>query len=52
MFGNLLEITNHAFLKNILFASIALILIIIIYRPFMISTFDLMFSRMFGLNTT
>ncbi|HCU8697136.1 TPA: metal ABC transporter permease [Staphylococcus aureus] len=52
LFGNLLAITNSAFLTTIVIASIVLILIIIFYRPLMISTFDPTFSRMSGLNTT
>ncbi|EOD4377663.1 TPA: metal ABC transporter permease [Staphylococcus aureus] len=52
LFGNLLAITNSAFLTTIVIGSIVLILIIIFYRPLMISTFDPMFSRMSGLNTT
>ncbi|HDH6320915.1 TPA: metal ABC transporter permease [Staphylococcus aureus LTCF-1-5] len=52
LFGNLLAITNSAFLTTILIGSIVLILIIIFYRPLMISTFDPTFSRMSGLNTT
>ena len=47
LFGNLLAITNSAFLTTIV-----IILIIIFYRPLMISTFDPTFSRMSGLNTT
>ncbi|HDJ3452897.1 TPA: metal ABC transporter permease [Staphylococcus aureus] len=52
LFGNLLAITNSAFLTTIVIGSIVLILIIIFYRPLMISTFDTTFSRMSGLNTT
>ncbi|HCV1786906.1 TPA: metal ABC transporter permease [Staphylococcus aureus] len=52
LFGNLLAITNSAFLTTIVTGSIVLILIIIFYRPLMISTFDPTFSRMSGLNTT
>ncbi|HDC8796107.1 TPA: metal ABC transporter permease [Staphylococcus aureus] len=52
LFGNLLAITNSAFLTTIVNGSIVLILIIIFYRPLMISTFDPTFSRMSGLNTT
>ncbi|HCY9286579.1 TPA: metal ABC transporter permease [Staphylococcus aureus] len=52
LFGNLLAITNSAFLTTIVIGSIVLILIIIFYRPLMISTFDSTFSRMSGLNTT
>ncbi|HDA2467223.1 TPA: metal ABC transporter permease [Staphylococcus aureus] len=52
LFGNLLAITNSAFLTTIMIGSIVLILIIIFYRPLMISTFDPTFSRMSGLNTT
>ncbi|HGL3565784.1 TPA: metal ABC transporter permease [Staphylococcus aureus] len=52
LFGNLLTITNSAFLTTIVIGSIVLILIIIFYRPLMISTFDPTFSRMSGLNTT
>ncbi len=49
LFGNLLAITNSAFLTTIVIGSIVLILIIIFYRPLMISTFDPTFSRMSGL---
>lgn len=52
LFGNLLAITNSAFLTTIVIGSIVLILIIIFYRPLMFSTFDPTFSRMSGLNTT
>ncbi|HHX2729311.1 TPA: metal ABC transporter permease [Staphylococcus aureus] len=52
LFGNLLAITNSAFLTTIVIGSIVLILIIIFYRPLMVSTFDPTFSRMSGLNTT
>ncbi|HCZ5796283.1 TPA: metal ABC transporter permease [Staphylococcus aureus] len=52
LFGSLLAITNSAFLTTIVIGSIVLILIIIFYRPLMISTFDPTFSRMSGLNTT
>ncbi|HCV4769110.1 TPA: metal ABC transporter permease [Staphylococcus aureus] len=52
LFGNLLAITNSAYLTTIVIGSIVLILIIIFYRPLMISTFDPTFSRMSGLNTT
>ncbi|HCY3076521.1 TPA: metal ABC transporter permease [Staphylococcus aureus] len=52
LFGNLLAITNSAFLTTIVIGSIVLILIIIFYRPLMISTFDPTFSRMSALNTT
>ncbi|HBC4354379.1 TPA: metal ABC transporter permease [Staphylococcus aureus] len=52
LFGNLLAITNSAFLTTIVIGSIVLILIIIFYRPLMISTFDPTFSSMSGLNTT
>lgn len=52
LFGNLLAITNSAFLTTIVIGPIVLILIIIFYRPLMISTFDPTFSRMSGLNTT
>ncbi|HDF0726428.1 TPA: metal ABC transporter permease [Staphylococcus aureus] len=52
LFGNLLAITNSAFLTTIVIGSIVLILIIIFYLPLMISTFDPTFSRMSGLNTT
>ncbi|EHT20916.1 fecCD transport family protein [Staphylococcus aureus subsp. aureus CIG1114] len=52
LFGNLLAITNSAFSTTIVIGSIVLILIIIFYRPLMISTFDPTFSRMSGLNTT
>ncbi|MBO1198809.1 metal ABC transporter permease [Staphylococcus simiae] len=52
LFGNLLAITQSAFWTTIIIGLIVLLLIIIFYRPLMISTFDPTFSRMSGLNTT
>ncbi|MGN5883236.1 metal ABC transporter permease [Staphylococcus simulans] len=52
LFGNLLAITKTAYWSTIIVSVIVLLLIIISYRPLMISTFDPTFSRMSGLNTT
>ncbi|PTK42758.1 manganese ABC transporter permease, partial [Staphylococcus nepalensis] len=52
LFGNLLAITNSAYWSTIVVSILVLLLIIIFYRPLMISTFDPTFSRMSGLNTT
>ncbi|WP_105993443.1 metal ABC transporter permease [Staphylococcus simulans] len=52
LFGNLLAITKTAYWSTIIVSVIVLLLIIIFYRPLMISTFDPTFSRMSGLNTT
>ncbi|EHJ06714.1 metal ABC transporter permease [Staphylococcus simiae] len=52
LFGNLLAITQSAFWTTVIIGLIVLLLIIIFYRPLMISTFDPTFSRMSGLNTT
>ena len=52
LFGNLLAITNQSFWTTIIIGISVITLIIIFYRPLMISTFDETFSRMSGLNTT
>ncbi|MGS0667052.1 metal ABC transporter permease [Staphylococcus arlettae] len=52
LFGNILAITTNIFWSTIIVSAIVLLLIVIFYRPLMISTFDSTFSRMSGLNTT
>ena len=52
LFGNLLAITNQSFWTTIIIGMSVLTLIVVFYRPLMISTFDATFSRMSGLNTT
>ncbi|MGW9992847.1 metal ABC transporter permease [Staphylococcus capitis] len=52
LFGNLLAITNQSFRTTIIIGMSVLTLIVVFYRPLMISTFDATFSRMSGLNTT
>lgn len=52
LFGNLLAITNQSFWTTIIIGISVLTLIVVFYRPLMISTFDATFSRMSGLNTT
>lgn len=52
LFGNLLAITNQSFWTTIIIGISVLALIVVFYRPLMISTFDATFSRMSGLNTT
>ncbi|MCM3506833.1 metal ABC transporter permease [Staphylococcus capitis] len=52
LFGNLLAITNQSFWTTIIIGMSVLTLIVVFYRPLMISTFDATFSRMGGLNTT
>ena len=52
LFGNLLAITNQAFLSTLIICGLILVLIIIFYRPLKISTFDPTFSKMSGLNTS
>ncbi len=51
LFGNLLAITNQSFWTTIIIGMSVLTLIVVFYRPLMISTFDATFSRMSGLNT-
>ena len=52
LFGNLLAITHQTFWSTIIIGIIVMLLIIVLYRPLMISTFDATFSRVSGLNTT
>ena len=52
LFGNLLAVTQSTFWSTIIVGIIVMVLIIIFYRPLMVSTFDPVFSRMSGLNTT
>lgn len=52
LFGNLLAITHQTFWSTIVIGIIVMLLIIVLYRPLMISTFDATFSRVSGLNTT
>lgn len=52
LFGNLLAVTHTTFWSTVVVGLIVMILIITFYRPLMISTFDPIFSRMSGLNTT
>lgn len=52
LFGNLLAITNQSFWTTIIIGMSVITLIVVFYRPLMISTFDATFSRMSGLNTT
>ena len=52
LFGNLLAITRQTFWTTIIIGVIVMLLIVILYRPLMISTFDATFSRVSGLNTT
>nr|WP_156393447.1 metal ABC transporter permease [Staphylococcus sp. NAM3COL9] len=52
LFGNLLAVTQSTFWSTIIVGLLVMILIIIFYRPLMVSTFDPVFSRMSGLNTT
>ena len=52
LFGNLLAITQQTFWTTIIIGVIVMLLIGILYRPLMISTFDATFSRVSGLNTT
>ncbi|EKU50007.1 metal ABC transporter permease [Staphylococcus massiliensis] len=52
LFGNILAITNEVFWTTIIVSVMVLLLIIIFYRPLMLSTFDAEFSRLSGLNTT
>ena len=52
LFGNLLAVTHATFWSTVVVGLIVMILIITFYRPLMISTFDPIFSRMSGLNTT
>ncbi|MDE9878201.1 metal ABC transporter permease [Staphylococcus pseudintermedius] len=52
LFGNILAITQSAFHTTLAVSIVVLALILILYRPLKISTFDPIFSRMSGLNTT
>ncbi|QLK85425.1 metal ABC transporter permease [Staphylococcus sp. 17KM0847] len=52
LFGNILAITQGAFYTTFIVSIIVITLIIILYRPLKMSTFDPIFSRMSGLNTT
>ncbi|WP_281198398.1 metal ABC transporter permease [Staphylococcus schleiferi] len=52
LFGNILAITQSAFYTALVVSIIVLSLIIILFRPLKMSTFDPVFSRMSGLNTT
>ncbi|MHD0449308.1 metal ABC transporter permease [Staphylococcus cohnii] len=52
LFGNLLAVTHATFWSTVIVGLIVMVLIITFYRPLMISTFDPIFSRMSGLNTT
>ncbi|WP_086428384.1 metal ABC transporter permease [Staphylococcus cornubiensis] len=52
LFGNILAITQSAFHTTLAVSTVVLALILILYRPLKMSTFDPIFSRMSGLNTT
>ncbi|EGQ0290268.1 metal ABC transporter permease [Staphylococcus pseudintermedius] len=52
LFGNILAITQYAFHTTLAVSIVVLALILILYRPLKMSTFDPTFSRMSGLNTT
>ncbi|MBI5975134.1 metal ABC transporter permease [Staphylococcus sp. H16/1A] len=52
LFGNILAITTSAFLQTLVVSIIVVVLVLVLYRPLKISTFDPVFSRMSGLNTT
>ncbi|PTE81506.1 manganese ABC transporter permease [Staphylococcus equorum] len=52
LFGNLLAVTQSTFWSTIVVGVLVMILIILFYRPLMVSTFDPVLSRMSGLNTT
>ncbi|EPU7790806.1 metal ABC transporter permease [Staphylococcus pseudintermedius] len=52
LFGNILAITQYAFHTTLAVSIVVLALILILYRPLQMSTFDPIFSRMSGLNTT
>ncbi|HDV6105554.1 TPA: metal ABC transporter permease [Staphylococcus pseudintermedius] len=52
LFGNILAITQSAFHTTLAVSIVVLALILILYRPLKMSTFDPIFSRMSGLNTT
>ncbi|MDW8799514.1 metal ABC transporter permease [Staphylococcus pseudoxylosus] len=52
LFGNLLAVTQVTFWSTIVVGVLVMLLIIVFYRPLMVSTFDPVFSRMSGLNTT
>ncbi|PTG23594.1 manganese ABC transporter permease [Staphylococcus chromogenes] len=51
LFGNILAITDDAFHTTFWISLCVIILILILYRPLKISTFDPIFSRMNGLPT-
>ncbi|EMC0265102.1 metal ABC transporter permease [Staphylococcus pseudintermedius] len=51
LFGNILAITQSAFHTTLAVSIVVLALILILYRPLKMSTFDPIFSRMSGLNT-
>ncbi|MCE5357072.1 metal ABC transporter permease [Staphylococcus pseudintermedius] len=52
LFGNILAITQYAFHTTLAVSIVVLALILILYRPLKMSTFDPIYSRMSGLNTT
>ncbi|ELI4079513.1 metal ABC transporter permease [Staphylococcus pseudintermedius] len=52
LFGNILAIAQSAFHTTLAVSIVVLALILILYRPLKMSTFDPIFSRMSGLNTT
>ncbi|MEJ7541645.1 metal ABC transporter permease [Staphylococcus intermedius] len=52
LFGNILAITQTAFHTTLAVSIVVLALILILYRPLKMSTFDPIFSRMSGLNTS
>ncbi|EGQ4092184.1 metal ABC transporter permease [Staphylococcus pseudintermedius] len=52
LFGNILAITQYAFHTTLAVSIVVLALILILYRPLKMSTFDPIFSRMSGLNST
>ncbi|EGQ2784906.1 metal ABC transporter permease [Staphylococcus pseudintermedius] len=52
LFGNILAITQYALHTTLAVSIVVLALILILYRPLKMSTFDPIFSRMSGLNTT
>ncbi|UEX89844.1 metal ABC transporter permease [Staphylococcus ratti] len=51
LFGNILAITDDAFNTTLWISLCVIILILLLYRPLKISTFDPIFSRMNGLPT-
>lgn len=52
LFGNILAITQTAYYTTLTVSIIVVALVLILYRPLKMSTFDPVFSRMSGLNTT